>query len=296
VNNYLNQVAIPKGKSGSYAIEHFVHPANEPMDFGVMRSALIGGQKVERVTFDAPTTWHRLVYGGGVWMTDLPIEQQQTRDCLKGFSGNVLVGGLGIGLAANWLASRPEVKSVTVIELSKEVIELVEPHLIDPEKKIKVVKADLLKWLKNRPVTKKTVFDWAFYDIWQSDGEGTFFQTVVPLRKLSVPFVPDERVVCWNEDVMRGQLAFGLHSRYLFATNPPPLPPGSKAVSPSLKDLAHPKEKNIWIDWSVLFFQAVERGAITEANRVDMIQFYAGSYGRPGFEEDWKRATKGGKR
>lgn len=275
--NYLNQVRIPTGKRGSYAIEHFTHPAGEKLDTSNLRTSIIGGQKNEPVVYDNPTTWHRLKYHGGVWMTDLPIEQQQHRNALRDMAGDVLVGGLGIGLAANWLASRPEAKSVTVVEISKEVIALVGPYLIDQGKKIKVVNANLLKWLKNR--SAKTVFDWAFYDIWQSDNESTFFKTVVPLRQLSVPFLDDSRVICWNEDVMRGQLALGLQSRFMCATQ------GVNGTT--VKMLAHPDRHDVWIDWSVPFFLAVEEKLVTEKNLQRVVSIYAGTYGRPHFKAAW---------
>ena len=38
--------------------------------------------------------------------------------------GNVLMGGLGMGLGAKWLCSLSQIESVTVIELVPEVIEL----------------------------------------------------------------------------------------------------------------------------------------------------------------------------
>lgn len=275
--DYLDQVRIPKGESGGYAVEHFRHKAGKPLDTSNMRTSIIGGQVNAPVTYDRDTTWHRLKYKGGVWMTDLPIEQQQHRNALSRMRGDVLVGGLGLGLAANWLAASPEVESVTVVEISKEVVHLVGPHLRDPRGKIRVVRQDLFKYLKGHRIS----FDWAFYDIWQSDGEGTFFETVCPLRKASIPFVEDSRVVCWNEDVMRGQLAMSLWSRASFTGIP------ESEGGLSLKRLAHPEDRSIWMEWSVPFFRAMERGAVTSENLQESIRVYAGGYGRPGFLRRW---------
>jgi hypothetical protein len=282
---YLDQVSIPAGKRGKHVVEHFTHPAGAVMHTGNIRTAIIGGQPNEPVVYDHATTWHRLKYDGGEWMTDLPIEQQQHRSCLAPIRGHVLVGGLGLGLAANWLAQRDSVESVTVVEISKDVVSLVEKHLRDPRGIVRVVRANLLTYLKAEAGNQ--CFDWAFYDIWQSDGEATFFKTVCPLRKLSVPFLDDSRVVCWNEDVMRGQLAFGLHGRYAASL-------GGWKGSPTLADYAHPKSnRSIWAMWSRDFFRAVERGAVTQKNFQDMAAVYAGTYGRPGFARTWKEYCEG---
>lgn len=289
--DYLKQVAIPAGKSGEYAVEHFKRPAGEPLDTSNLRTSLVGGQKNDPVVYGHETTWHRLVYGGGTWMTDLPIEQQQHRHCLKPLKGNILIGGLGLGLAANWLAQKPAVKSITVVEKSKEVVRLVANHIRDPRNIVKVVQQDLFKYLEENAGKKK--FDWAFYDIWQSDSESTFFNTVCPLRKLSEPFVKDTHVICWNEDVMRGQLYMGLQSRYSMTK----LAETAKADArlpklPTLEDLVHPEAGDIWLQWSAPFFRAVESGAVSDANLSLMSSLYAKQYGRPGFEGFWEPISK----
>ena len=289
--DYLGQVAIPEAKKGSYAIEHFKHPANDPLELSSLRTSIVGGQKHGAIMFDHETTWHRLVYDGGVWMTDLPIEQQQHRDCLKRFKGHVLVGGLGLGLAVNWLASRRNVKSVTVVEISPEVITLVSPYIRDPRGIVKVVKGDLLKWLETEGESRKfEKFDWAFYDIWQGDGQTNFFDTVCPLRANSQGLVHDRRVICWNEDVMRGQLFMGLQSRYVTANVTPE--PGSNFKPCSIADLAHPKVDTIWLKWSAPFFQQVEEGNVNDGNVQMLAGWYAQEYGRPDFEKLWPGVAK----
>jgi hypothetical protein len=144
-------------------------------------------------------------------MTDDPIEQRQHDELLKGMSGHVLVGGLGLGYACAALSVKPRVRSITVVEISADVIKLVQPSLLRYQKQpIDVIQFDLMDFLR---VTGRT-FDCGFYDIWQSDGETTFHQTVVPLRQLSRGKVRDVR--CWNEDIMRAQLHQGLWTRLQF--------------------------------------------------------------------------------
>lgn len=295
-NDYLGQVAIPEGTAGVYSVKHFTHPANKPLDTSNARTAIMGGQRNVPVVYPHATTWHQLAYNKGVWMTDLPIEQAQHRIALAPMQGHILVGGLGLGLAANWLAQRPTTQSVTVVEISEEVIQLVAPHVRDPRGIVSVVHADLFDYLKGPQAplrdTKglcppKQPFDWAFFDVWQSDGEGTFFNTVCPLRKATAPYLPDSRVVCWNEDVMRGQLYHSLFGRYHALTM------GDWPGKQPLAKLAHPANKaDVWVQWAAPFFQAVECGLVTDTNMQQLAAAYAANYGLHNWRLQWAKAIK----
>lgn len=56
--------------------------------------------------------------------------------------GNVLVSGLGFGILALWLCSKPEVLSVTVVEFSEDVIKLFKDSNTIPDK-LKIVNMDI---------------------------------------------------------------------------------------------------------------------------------------------------------
>ena len=90
---------IPEGKRGEYAITHKGYPAGTVLSTSNLRTAMMGGHKGNKILFEEESTWHELSYDGGVWMTDLPIEQAQCDAQLGGdaISGSVLVGGLGLG-------------------------------------------------------------------------------------------------------------------------------------------------------------------------------------------------------
>jgi hypothetical protein len=51
-------------------------------------------------------------------------EYKEQYACYDLAYGDVLITGLGFGMLATWLASKPEVTSVTVIEYSQEVVDL----------------------------------------------------------------------------------------------------------------------------------------------------------------------------
>lgn len=275
---HLN-IDIPEGESGSHCIIHEHKPANTVLELTSLRTAIIAGHAPRKIRFEQPTRWHRLAYEGGTWMTDYPIEQIQIDHHLRAMHGDILVGGLGLGYAAVKLCERDEVQSVTVIELSQDVINLVAEHIAHP--KLTVICADLDKWVVDQATLGELWFDFAFYDTWQSDGEGTFHNTVIPLRTNSEGLVGG--VACWNEDVMRGQLRNGLISRYMLV--------GQMKNKPEWADLdllTTPRGDVFW-DWQVPFFVAVKSGRVPPEFVQDLADTYTRIYGLSGWEEDWER-------
>ena len=204
---------IPEGQAGEFAIVHKKVPAGKPVPTSNIRVAFHRGQTRKQVVFDKPTKWHLLTENGGVWMSDYPIEQIQIDEELKGFSGRVLVGGLGLGYAATALTMKPRVKEIVVVEKSPEVVQLVAPYI--SHRKVSVVNMDLFEYLTAAQEKGRAQFDFGFYDIWAADSETTFHTVVMPLRRLSRGVV--RVVTCWNESVMRSQLMIGLSSRLLYA-------------------------------------------------------------------------------
>lgn len=275
---HLN-IDIPEGTSGTHRIVHEHKPPGTVLELASIRTAILAGHGQRGVQFDFPTRWHKLVYEGGTWMTDYPIEQIQIDHHLEAMHGDVLVGGLGLGYAAVKLCERDEIESVTVIELSQDVINLVAPHVAHP--KLTVICADLDKWVVDQAKLGERWFDFAFYDTWQSDGEGTFHHTVIPLRTNSEGLVGG--VACWNEDIMRGQLRNGLISRFMFVLQPDAAPDWA-----SLDKLSTPRDDVFW-DWQVPFFVAAKDKRIPTEFVQELATTYARIYGLSGWEEDWER-------
>lgn len=84
---------------------------------------------------------------GEQWMTysknDLVIKQMYSSYDLA--YGDVLVSGLGFGILALWLCTKPNVNSVTVIELSEDIIKLFKDSNSVPDK-LKIVNQDIRKY------------------------------------------------------------------------------------------------------------------------------------------------------
>lgn len=267
---YHPVLRIPEGRSGRFAIQHVVKPANTMLPLSTMRTAMYG-QPTGQVSYSYDTVWHKLTENDGVWMTDFPIEQRQHDELLDGMRGRVLVGGLGLGYAATALAKMRSVREIVIVERSANVAQLVWPHLDKAvHRKATLVQADLFKYLRAHQHER---FRFGFYDIWTGDGESTFHSTVVPLRKLSHGMVG--KVRCWNEDIMRGQLWMGLNTRLRM------LDGGMLDVFEYLPKATERVRGNPYVNWAVPFWRWYrdDRPDTVTAQRV--AQAYAWVYGMP---------------
>lgn len=279
---YDNILSIPAGTRGAFTVEHVAHPAGHVFSLATARTRIMGGHAGGRVSYDHPTTWHRLTEENRVWMSDYPIEQAQHDRELAGVRhGRVLIGGLGLGYAATILSRRGGVREVVIVEKARDVVDLVAPHLVADDAaaraKLTIVCADLFDYLRELPACHR--FEHAFYDIWASDGEGTFFQTVVPLLRLSQGRV-HAAPICWNESVMRGQLFHSLQGRWLSLS----MPHAGAATLDKLCELTG----SFWLTWSAPFFRWARAARPDVARFDEMAGLYAGAYGRPSFLDTWQ--------
>lgn len=107
----------------------------------------------------APGTYTVLVADGELQMSDTPAEKADHELVVRRATGDCLVMGLGLGMVASAMARKPEVRTVTVIEKNRDVIDLVAEHLSD---KVIVIHADALEW---KPMGGQ-MWDVIWHDIW----------------------------------------------------------------------------------------------------------------------------------
>lgn len=99
-----------------------------------------------------------------VWMSGSPLECLSMKSHAQRASGHMLIGGLGLGILAWLCAAKPLVKSVTVVELQKEVIDLVGPVVGHP--KIHIIQGDVRQHIQDT----KSKYDFISLDIWPGIG------------------------------------------------------------------------------------------------------------------------------
>lgn len=101
----------------------------------------------------------RLIVDGSVMMSDTPMEIRTNREFICLANGHVLIAGLGMGTIVHIIQDFDTVKSITVIEYDKDVLEVVMPQM-KFNSKVKVIHDDIYTW---KPEMK---YDVIWFDIW----------------------------------------------------------------------------------------------------------------------------------
>lgn len=105
----------------------------------------------------------KLYVGNTLMMSDTKMERDTNFEFVYQAKGDVFIAGLGIGLIIHNLKDKIKkgiVKSITVIEISQDVIDLVSEYFKDIE--IKYICGDVLEYKPK----KDEFYDTIFFDIW----------------------------------------------------------------------------------------------------------------------------------
>lgn len=112
---------------------------------------------------------------GPTIMSDTWMERVTNTEFVRTAKGDVLIGGLGIGMVLLAVQDKPEVDSIIVVEKEQEVIDLVKPQL-PLNDKVTIVHADIFTWkpgyikvTPNMTIPENgapTKFDTIYFDIW----------------------------------------------------------------------------------------------------------------------------------
>lgn len=124
----------------------------------------------------SPGSYARLKVGSTTMMSDTPMEQRTNLDFIHNAHGDVLIGGLGIGLIILAIQDNPEVSSITVLEANQNVIDAVKPQL-PLNDKVRIIFADAFKWNPDRK------FDCIYMDIWPYINSDIYRKEMVPLKR-----------------------------------------------------------------------------------------------------------------
>lgn len=147
------------------------------------------------VALDEPMEVTILYQHNEVWMLDVPSEAETIDPIAKKAHGNVLTFGLGIGYFPFMAMLNSNVKSITVIEKSKSVIELFNQSLkpqFPNTIPLTIIEGDAFDYWKEDVLNQ---YDSVFVDIWKSNDDG-----LVLIEKLLESYLPDyDKVDFWIE-------------------------------------------------------------------------------------------------
>ena len=98
------------------------------------------------------------------WMSGAPDECLAMESMARRSSGDVLIGGLGLGILAWLCAARSSVTSVTVVELQQSVVNLIAPVI--SHTKITITRGDVWQYIEQT----SHKFDFVALDTWPDVG------------------------------------------------------------------------------------------------------------------------------
>ena len=174
---------IPEGSVGSARVTHFT-VTRADSSFAALRSVVTG----RRAEIVSPGRYARLSIEGELVMTDTTMERRTNRPLIEHARGHVLVSGLGLGMVVfGLLAKKPAIRSLVVLEVSPDVIALIQPYL-PVDARLTIVQVDVFGWdgwqdhaehgwqgqgwrgrSPRRGLSRKgPQFDTIYFDIWPS--------------------------------------------------------------------------------------------------------------------------------
>lgn len=124
--------------------------------------------RMNRQELGRPFVSTQLIIDGSLWMTDTPLEVQTALPFIlkaKRRGGHILIGGLGLGFVPTHLLEYAKVKSITVVEQSRDVIELVQSQI--EHDNLEVIHDDVRNYMEDQAKRENgSRFNSIFIDIW----------------------------------------------------------------------------------------------------------------------------------
>ena len=151
------EVDIPDAKSGIWEVSTFKVTEKDAKLFNMRASFQPGFRIIEAGTYK------KLTRNNTIIMSNTSAEIKDHLDFIykaKKQGDNVLINGLGLGVALVEILKSEKITSVTVIENSEDVIKLVAPYITDS--RINIIHADAFTW---KP-PKKIKYSCVWHDIW----------------------------------------------------------------------------------------------------------------------------------
>ena len=138
--------------------------------------------------------------GDGYEFIDATEEAFLTACAIHAAHGRVLTFGLGLGFFAYHASEKENVESVTVVDISDDVIDLFQTHILSqfPHKeKIKLIKSDAFAFAETQ---MQGNFDFVFADIWHDAGDGQ--ELYLRMKEIAAKH-PEIDFTYWLEDTIK---------------------------------------------------------------------------------------------
>lgn len=199
---YLTNITVPQVRTGRFQLRQVTYSRGEILQYAMpdLRAAV----PVPRLGFFTEEVSFPCVYEGSMpWVSVCPSEINSMQPDTEKAFGDTLVLGLGLGYYPYIISSLDRVRSVTVIELQQEIIDLFEKHILPQfgcRDKIRIIRADAFDYLET---VRPGDYDFCYADIWESQVDGAEAYTKIhPHEKR----LPGTRFEYWIRDQILWQL------------------------------------------------------------------------------------------
>jgi len=136
-----------------------------------------------------------------VWMVDIPSHWEGMQRLAEHSEGNVLVGGLGLGLVLHALRKNPKVKKIDVYEINKDVIELMKDKIpkditIHNENVFSFADERIIKQIEGEEITDCP--DTIILDTWVGRGTKTIGYEMTTAKARFMAACPNSKLYIWG--------------------------------------------------------------------------------------------------
>ena len=170
-NPYLARVKIPTVTEGKYTLTEARYAKGEIFQYDM--PDFDAEYTVPKLGFfSSPVRFPAVYEGKTPWMSVCPSEILSMHGDIPAARGSVLVLGLGLGYYPFMISGKPEVKDITVVERSPEIVKLFETHLLPQFPfgcKIEVAGCDAYDYLDE---VEPGEFDFVYCDPWMGTADG----------------------------------------------------------------------------------------------------------------------------
>lgn len=170
-NPYLRDIKIPKSQVNNVSLgRKRIIPANTICLYKEKTRDLDTFMSTDSYFIcDQPLRFPGLVEGNtkASWMSVEPSEMASFEAFIEEAEGNVCLCGCGLGYVAYMLSLKENVKSITIVEINADIIEMFKTVVLPQFKnkdKITVVEGDAIEYLQTHNLSG---FDYVNVDIWR---------------------------------------------------------------------------------------------------------------------------------
>jgi len=194
---------LPETKVGKFELVHIQHKKDEVLEVIDSRMSLFC--ELPLASFKLRQNWTEMILksNGERYRSTNLIDNFGHKYAVDHAHGDVLICGLGIGFILHSLRANTNVNSITCVEPDVDLIGLLSKHFPN----VVFVSEDFHKYLDDSDNTAK--YDFVYLDA-DSDSVGYFYGEVIPFRSKAKQVLKlmtsRNDLVCWMEDVMRGQI------------------------------------------------------------------------------------------